>query len=97
MWGTWADDPRATVSFSVPGSSETLALLFWAHDWSGDAVVTVDGSERVVDLFSTQGGIRRVEVALTSGPAHSVEIRPAGTASARSNGRQVILFAAFDA
>jgi hypothetical protein len=97
MWGRWADDPQATVTFTVPAHSRTLAVLFWAHDWSGEAVLTVGREERRIDLFSAQGGIRRVEVPLEPGREHAVELRPAGTASSRSNGRQVILFAAFDA
>jgi hypothetical protein len=97
MWGRWSDDPQASVTFTLPAQSQTLALLFWAHDWSGEAVITVDGEERTVDLFSAQGGIRRVELALTPGTGHTVEIRPAGTASPRSTSCQVIVFAAFDA
>jgi SAM-dependent methyltransferase len=97
MWGRWADDPQAAVAFTVPDEARTVALLFWAHDWSGEAVVVVDGEARTIDLFSAQGGIRRLELPLRPGREHAVEIRPAGTASPRSNGRQVILFAAFDA
>lgn len=97
MWGTWADSPDASMSFTVAGASSAVALLFWAHDWSGEALIRVDDHEQRVDLFSAQGGIRRVDVTLAGSAPHQVEIRPAGTSSARSNGAQVIFFAEFDA
>lgn len=81
---------RASCEFTCRG--EGLILQFWAHDWSGEAVIAVDGQERLrVSLFEPLGGFRRVHLKQLGDREHHVTIRLGDRIDPRSAGDQVIL------
>lgn len=78
------------IAFST--SANTLILLFWSHDWSGVALVEVDGVERRIDLFSHAGGFRRVEWKLDGGMIHHVVVGRVGAKRPEAVDTQVIFY-----
>lgn len=80
---------RSTCSFPVSGDG--VILQFWIHDWSGEAVIELDGEERArVDLYSALGGFRTVQLRGLGPGEHRVTIRATGRRSPRSQSDQVI-------
>jgi SAM-dependent methyltransferase len=74
--------------------ADRIILLFWAHDWSGFAEISLDGATRQVDLFSPYGGFRRVEFGdLAPGP-HQLKIRRSGRKRPGAHDDQVIFYKA---
>jgi SAM-dependent methyltransferase len=80
---------RAWLEFEVEG--EGLILQLWTHDWSGEAVIEVDGKLATrVGLYSPQAGFHTVRLNnLANGP-HRVVIKAGDRIDPRSHSDQVI-------
>jgi len=70
-----------SVEFRV--RADKLVLLFWAHDWSGIAQIDVAGTSREIDLYSRDGGFRRLEISMA--PATTASLRITRTHKKRSS------------
>ncbi|MGH9161086.1 MAG: class I SAM-dependent methyltransferase [Vicinamibacteraceae bacterium] len=75
----------------LTASGDGVILQFWAHDWSGEALVSVDGDVRArVGLYSPLGGFRVVHLRGLGEGEHRVEIRAGDNVDPRSHGDQVV-------
>lgn len=78
------------LSFDVTGNK--IILLFWAHSWSGDAIVQIDGDMRPCCFFSKNGGFKRVEFFFSEVKERHIVVRRVGTKPENSDSDQVIFF-----
>jgi len=79
-----------SISFAVPGRK--IILMFWAHNWSGEAEILCDGAAASIDLFSRWAGFKRVVFDdLEPGP-HTVAIRATGRRCETSCAAEVIFY-----
>lgn len=85
-------EDRATIAFTVRANK--LILLFWSHDWSGEARIEVDGQETRIDLYSHAGGFRRAEWELDGDEPRRIVISRIGVKRPQSLDTQVIFYKA---
>lgn len=80
--------------FCFETRGRTVILLFWAHAWSGEAEIDVDGDIRPISLYSPHGGFRRIEFEFASNAKRKFEIRRTGRKPEASRFDQVIFYKA---
>jgi SAM-dependent methyltransferase len=80
----------AAIDFTVRGRK--LVMLFWAHAWSGFASITIGTASHIVDLYSVEGGFRRLEYVLDPDEDTLVKISRCGRKNQASKHDQVIFF-----
>jgi SAM-dependent methyltransferase len=86
---------KAGGKLSIDFRGDQLILLFWTHDWSGIAEITVDGESQQIDLFSQFAGFKRVVFqGLGAGIEHNVVIAATGKRNPRSFDDQILFFTA---
>tara|TARA_R110001606_G_scaffold253808_2_gene401597 strand:- start:17087 stop:18520 length:1434 start_codon:yes stop_codon:yes gene_type:complete len=85
--------PGSTVQLPVRG--ESLFLLFWGHDWSGEVEITCGAEVSLFNLYSKQSGFIRIEIDNDSN-SNLLTIRPTGNKDPRSHDNQVLFFKLLD-
>jgi SAM-dependent methyltransferase len=70
-----------------------LIVLLWAHDWSGRALISIDGDVTPFDLYSSRGGFVRFQPHGLDPGQHVLSIRPAEDANPASAGREIMVHA----
>lgn len=89
--GTGGDDSALAIDFE----GTDLLVFLWSHAWSGYAFVEVDGvCPEPVNLYSAQGGFRRLRIAGLAPGSHRLHIRGAAHRDPRSLANQVIFYQA---
>jgi SAM-dependent methyltransferase len=78
----------AALEVMVPGTD--VLVFLWPHDWSGMALVSVDGIEREVDLYAPLGGFLRLHFPGLGDGLHRLVVRGLGKQNARSHADQVV-------
>jgi SAM-dependent methyltransferase len=84
--------PSQIIELDFQG--DRLVLLFWAHDWSGHATITLDDETQLVDLYSPWGGFRRVAFEGLSKRSHRLTIGRLGGCRDSAHDDQVIFYKA---
>jgi ubiquinone/menaquinone biosynthesis C-methylase UbiE len=85
-------EPGRTLNFSVSGRK--IIVLLWAHDWSGEAEIVCGDRTMQVDLYSPNGGFKRVVIPDLPAGRHTVSVRRTGRKDKRSAESQVIVYKA---
>ncbi|KWZ45191.1 hypothetical protein WS73_13325 [Burkholderia savannae] len=86
---------RADGELRMQFHGDQLVVLFWTHDWSGIARVSVDGVAQEVDLYSRFGGFRRLVFRdLGEQSAHTLTVQATGKQNPLSRADQVLFFTA---
>jgi FkbM family methyltransferase len=88
--GDGGEYSQLSLAFNGTG----ITLEFWTHPWSGQARISVDSKEQVVDLFHPQGAFKRVRVGNLAAGQHHVWVTGTSSRHAESQGGEVIFVAA---
>lgn len=82
--------PGQPLTIEIAGNH--IVMLFWAHDWSGEACIELDGVSSRLDLYSPNGGFRRLELPCPTRGPHRVRVYRLGTECAAAVSDQVIFY-----
>jgi SAM-dependent methyltransferase len=87
-----AGNEPASLSLDFDGNG--IILNFWCHQWSGHALIEVDGAAQQVNLFSHQGGFVRIHVPDLTPGQHRLRVVSLNSRDAHSEGSEVIFYQA---